>query len=63
MIELSKLHKTHIPKVNSGYIDYYTYLDLWDFDIYTLIFTTESKKFYLPEAPEKGILLTLVIIK
>ncbi|NLC19839.1 MAG: RNA polymerase sigma factor [Clostridiales bacterium] len=67
MMELAqlfgKMHKSDFPKVSQGYVDYHTYMDLWDFGVYTLMFAAEDKKLYLPETPEKGVPLTLVIIR
>jgi len=67
MMELAqlfgKMHKSDFPRVSQGYVDYHTYMDLWDFGVYTLMFAAEDKKLYLPETPEKGVPLTLVIIR
>jgi PHD/YefM family antitoxin component YafN of YafNO toxin-antitoxin module len=59
----SEMYKAEFPKACQGYIKYHTYVDLWDFGIFTLMFAAEDGKLYLPETPEKGVPLTLVIIK
>ena len=58
-----EMYRSEFPKTSHGYIDYHTYMDLWDFGVFTLMFAAEDGKLYLPETPEKGIPLTLVIIK
>lgn len=57
------MHRAEFPKTCHGYIDYHTYMDLWDFGVFTLMFAAVDGKLYLPETPEKGVPLTLVIIK
>jgi RNA polymerase sigma factor (sigma-70 family) len=59
----SEMHRAEFPKSCHGYIDYHTYMDLWDFGVFTLMFAAEDGKLYLPETPEKGVPLTLLIIK
>lgn len=59
----SEMFRAEFPKTCHGYINYHTYMDLWDFGIYTMMFAAEDGKLYLPETPEKGVPLTLVIIK
>lgn len=58
-----KMYKAEFPKSSHGYIEYHTYMDLWDFGVFTLMFASEDKKLYQPETPEKGVPLTLVIVK
>lgn len=60
---IKKLHAKNLPPVNKGYIDYLTYLDLWNFGIYTMIFAAEEGKLLLPKTPEEGAPLTLVLIR
>jgi len=60
---ISGLHARRMPKVNKGYIDYFTYVDLWNFGIYTFIFAARDVKLFLPETPEEGAPLTLVLIR
>ncbi len=57
------MYKAEFPKASHGYIEYHTYMDLWDFGVFTLMLASEDKMLYLPETPEKGVPLTLVIIK
>lgn len=61
--KISTMHKNEFPKINKSYVDYHTYLDLWDFGIYTLMYAAFDKKLMIPERPEQGTPLTLVIIK
>lgn len=58
-----EMYKAEFPKASRGYIEYHTYMVLWDFGVFTLMFTAQDGKLYLPETPEKGVPLTLVIIK
>jgi len=59
----SGMYRSEFPKTSHGYIDYHTYMDLWDFGVFSLMFAAVDGKLYLPETPEKGVPLTLVIIK
>lgn len=59
----SRMHKKEFPKCNHAYIAYHTYIDLWNFGIFTLMFAAEEGEILLPDSPEKGVPLTLVIIK
>ena len=61
--KISAMHKADFPKINKSYVDYYTYVDLWDFGIYTLMYAAHDGKLWVPETPEQGVPLTLVIIK
>jgi hypothetical protein len=61
--KFGKNHKADFPKAKQGNIDYHTYLDLWMFGVFTLMFAAEDGKIYLPETPEKGTPLTLVLVK
>lgn len=58
-----EMHTAEFPKSSRGYAEYYTYMDLWVFGVNTLMYAVEEKKLYRPESPEKGVPLTLVIIK
>jgi hypothetical protein len=60
---LRETHKADFLKINKPYVDYHTYLDLLDFGIYTLMYATLDGKLILPDNPETGALLTLVIVK
>lgn len=61
--KIADMHKADFPKINKSYVDYHTYLDLWDFGIYTLMYAAQDGKLWLPETPEQGTPLTLVIVK
>jgi len=58
-----KSHKANCPKANQGNINYHTYLDLWMFGIFTLIFAAEDGILHLPDTSEKGVPLTLVLVR
>ena len=61
--QISEMHMANFPKINKPYVDYHTYLDLWDFGIYTLMYAALDGKLYIPDRPELGTPLTLVIVK
>ena len=58
-----EMHRTEFPKSCHGYINYHTYIELWNFGIFTLMFAAGDGLLYLPKTPENGTPLTLVIIK
>jgi hypothetical protein len=60
---IATLHAKKLPKRNEGYIGYFTYVDLWQFGIYALMFAAEDGKLYLPKTGEEGAPLTLVVVK
>jgi hypothetical protein len=61
--QFGKIHKSDFPKAKQGNIDHHTYLDLWMFGVFTLMFATEDNKLYLPKSPSEGTPLTLVLVK
>jgi hypothetical protein len=61
--QFGKIHKADFPKAKQGNIDHHTYLDLWIFGIFTLMFAAEDKKIHLPESSLDGTPLTLVLVK
>jgi len=61
--KISAMHKADFPKVNKLYVDYHAYLDLWYFGIYTLMYAAQEGNLLMPDRPEQGPPLTLVIIK
>ncbi|MCL2404924.1 MAG: RNA polymerase sigma factor [Defluviitaleaceae bacterium] len=61
--QFSKNHRVNFPNAKEGNINYHTYLDLWMFGIFTLMFGAEDNKICIPHTPEEGALLTLVLIK
>jgi len=60
---IMKMHRTSMPKIPQYYLDYYTYIDLWDFGICTIKFAVEDGRLWLPEAPTQGAPLTLVVVR
>ncbi len=61
--KISVMHKADFPKIIKHYADYHSYIDLWDFGIYTLMYAAQDGKLWMPDTPEQGTSLTLVIIK
>jgi hypothetical protein len=61
--KISAMHKADFPKINKSYVNYYTYVDLWDFGIYLLMYAALGGKLWMPPTPEQGVPLTLVIVK
>jgi len=61
--QFSKNHKADFPKAKQGNINHHTYLDLWMFGVFTLIFVSEENKICLPETPLEGSPLTLVLVR
>lgn len=62
-VKISAMHKADFPKINKSYVDYHTYVDLWDFGIYLLMYAAQDGKLWMPPTPEQGVPLTLVIIQ
>jgi len=61
--QFSKIHKADFPKAKQSNIDHHTYLDLWMFDIFTLMFAVEENKLFLPKTSSEGTPLTLILVK
>jgi len=61
--QFGKIHKADFPKAKQGNIDQHTYLDLWLFGIFTLMFAADDNKIHLPETSSDGTPLTLVLVK
>ena len=61
--QFSKNHRANFPNAKEGNINYHTYLDLWMFGIFSLMFAAEDRKICIPNTPEKGVPLTLVLVK
>ena len=60
--QFGKIHRSDFPKAKQGNIDHHTYLDLWMFGIFTLIFAAEANKILLPQDSREGTPLTLVVV-
>ena len=60
--QFNKAHRSDFPKAGQDNIDHHTYIDLWMFGIFTLMFAAEEKKILLPDTPENGVPLTLVLV-
>jgi len=56
------MHKRNIPNHTKGYLNYLTYIDLWNTGIYTLIFAASDGRLLIPKTPDEGTPLTLVVI-
>ena len=61
--QFGKFYKSGFPKAKQGNIDRLTYVDMWMFGVFTLIFAAEEGKIYLPETPADGAALTLILVK
>ena len=61
--QFGKIHRADFPKAKQGNIDHHTYLDLWMFGIFTLMYAAEDNKICLPKTPVDGAALTLVLVK
>lgn len=60
---IEDMHKRSFTRISQPYVDYHTYLDLWDFGIYTLMYAAQEGKLWVPEKAEDGVPLTLILIK
>ncbi|MFC1947267.1 RNA polymerase sigma factor [Chloroflexota bacterium] len=60
---ISGMHTNNQTNIKKNYIDYLTYLDLWNFGIYTFIKAASNGLLYIPKKPEDGAPLTLVLVK
>ncbi|MBN2076558.1 MAG: RNA polymerase sigma factor [Dehalococcoidales bacterium] len=60
---ISAMHAGNFPAIKKNYLDYLTYLDLWNFGIYSFIKAASSGLLYLPNSPEEGATLTLVLVR
>ncbi len=59
---ISGMHIENMPKINRGYVDFLTYLDLWYYGIYAFIRAASDGLLYMPETPGEGSPLTLVLV-
>jgi predicted transcriptional regulator len=60
---ISAMHIKNMLKINKGDVNFLTYLDLWYFGIYVYIAVAADGLLYIPDTPEDGAPLTLVLIK
>lgn len=51
--KISAMHKANSPKITKNYADYFTYVDLWSFGIYTLMYAAHDGKLWMPETPAR----------
>lgn len=61
-IRFESMHKRNIPNQAKGYLNYFTYIDLWNTGIYTLIFAAMDGKLLIPKTSDEGTPLTLVVM-
>ena len=57
-----KLNEQSLPKKIDGYVQRWTYFDIWDSGIKNFMFAAEDGYLYLPETPEDGVKLTLSFV-
>lgn len=60
---IASMHEAAFPRINKSDVDYHTYADLWDFGIYTLMYAAHDGKLWMPERPEQGTPLTLILVR
>jgi hypothetical protein len=60
---ISGMHAGNFPTIKKNYIDYLTYLDLWNFGIYAFIKAASDGLLYMPKTPVEGAPLTLVLVR
>lgn len=60
---ISGMHISSFPAIKKIYVDYLTYLDLWNFGIYAFIKAASDGLLYMPKTPEEGAPLTLVLVQ
>ncbi len=60
---ISAMHVGNFPVIKKNYIDYLTYLDLWNFGIHAFIKAASDGLLYMPDSPEEGAPLTLVLVR
>lgn len=60
---IASMHKVSFPPCTKCDVDYHTYVDLWNFGIYAMMAAARDGKLWMPEKPEQGTPLTLVIVR
>ena len=60
---ISGMHTGNFPTVKKNYVDYLTYLDLWNFGIFAFIKAASDGLLYLPKRSDEGAPLTLVLVR
>ena len=57
-----KLNEKSLPRKIKGYVQRWTYFDIWDSGIKNIMFAADDGYLYLPEIPEDGVSLTLSFV-
>ena len=57
-----KLNARSLPKEVYGYLEIWTYYDIWDSGIKNIMFAADDGYLYIPETPEDGVSLTLSFV-
>jgi len=57
-----ELNERSLPRKIHGYVQRWTYFDIWDSGIKNFMFAAEDRYLYLPETPEDGVSLTLSFV-
>ena len=57
-----ELNERSLPRKIPGYIQRWTYFDIWDSGIKNFMFAAHDGYLYIPETPEKGVSLTLSFV-
>ena len=63
LVEMFKeLNERSLPRKIHGYVQRWTYFDIWDSGIKNFMFAAEEGYLYMPETPENGVSLTLSFV-
>lgn len=63
LIEMfTKLNEGSLPRKIHGYVDRWTYFDIWDSGIKNIMFAADDGYLYMPKTPEEGAGLTLSFV-
>ena len=60
--KFKKLNERSLPRKINGYVQRWTYVDIWDSGIKNFMFAAEDGYLYMPEFPEDGVSLTLSFV-
>ena len=63
LVEMFKgLNERSLPRTIHGYVQRWTYFDIWDSGIKNFMFAADDGYLYMPETPENGTCLTLSFV-
>ena len=61
--KFDKTFKSEFPKAKQGNVDRHTYVAVWVFGIFTLMYAADDNKICLPKTPADGAPLTLILVR